>query len=119
MDAMADLLQDEIDPDQLRQAFADPVERGVVATLKIAGRDGRRSRSCSVGTPESPYTQARSFAFVPMDGLSVSASTYDEAVSKLRELADTIRFDGDFMERLVEAIAELNHLVPCIWWEGY
>ncbi len=119
VDAMANLLQDEINLDHLRQAFADPIERGVVATLKIAGRNGRRGRSCSVGAPESLYTKTRWFAFVRMGGLSVSASTYDEAVSKLRQLADTIRVDADFMARLVEAIADLNHVVPSVWWGGY
>lgn len=112
IEAMADLLEHEVDREELRRVFAHSTG-GHVGLKRVKDRAGNR-RKCAIGcaysVPRTPENETW-FLFMSMETLSATAPALTEAVSKLRQFVHDARTDNDFLIAFMRGMIELERVM--------
>ena len=111
IEAMADLLEHEVDRDELRRVFAHST--GHVGLKRVKDRAGNL-RKCAIGcvysVPRTPESETW-FLFMSMKTLSATAPALTEAVSKLRQFVHDARTDNAFLIAFMRGMIELERVL--------
>ena len=108
INAMADLLQHEVDPDEIRRVFADATGRtGFQHVNDRAGESHKCGIGCVYSVPRTPETD-NWFLFMSMEDLSVSAPTLAEAAIASREFVFGVYTDTDFLVAYIAGMIEME-----------
>lgn len=110
VNAMAEMLEPYIEPQRIRRVFASLPE-GTMVRRFVVDKNGDR-RTCCGGCVMVYSGPVRPFSwtfFVRMDGLSETAPTAEEALSKLRHFVFAAQTDNDFLHEFIHGIVELEN----------